>query len=617
MRFRRMHRSLYQFMAAATLAVPAMANANVVGAQGNLMMQSVPALTEFDATTMGGDDRSLLLNTISDSSFDSLIRDSDLSWLLQPSLNILDASVRHDGAKQLDVFIVDKDFDESKVRQMSHPGVRQLLNVMQSAIPIEANKIYQVKGVDDLEYTFVFLSSEKIKKDWQVNGDEISAEHLSMFLGTKLGSCLSKLDPKYLRTYKLLLRGLTITDDPSLSWSDAQKEKFVAGLMHGSTKNKFGEKITPKNLMLPFSEEVVLAGKVLGTSHLITRSLVNLPANHLNPATYHRFVIDLVDKVNAYFELKGSFQLKVYSSDELKELNGNLLNGVGQGSRNRARIFQLMWRPDETEEFSLLKNEQTGEVLKVAIVGKGITHDSGGINVKTSGAEHMHRDMGGSAVALSTAVNAAIHGVNKNVDVWLAVAENSISKDAYRPGDILTSVENKAVYIGNTDAEGRLAMSTAIELAGQLNSDIIFDLATLTGANAIATGSQVEGLFTNMGKQVARKIEDLGHQIGEMVAIQPLLNIYGKSLKHARADFNNIGNSRYGSHITAALFLRLFLRKNENDMETPWAHFDISVHTDAPCALSAEPGACGRMSGLMSEIIKKVKLIDGKAQLED
>lgn len=587
------------------LAGFASAQANVIGAQGGLMMQSVPALFTNDVKTKDPQDLSLFRNTFSDSSPDALLRDQDLNWILQPALNLLPHTTHVPFAKGLKVYVAPRDF-ESFVKSIQHPGIHQLLNVMQDDSPIEKDKIYQVKGADGKPYSFIILSTAEIIGDWQTNGDDIAGPHLAMFLGTKLGAALSKLHADEMATYKIDLSSYRIPK--------GERVRFTAGLMHGSTSNKFGKKITPKNVILPwnFSADDVEAGKTLGLSHLITRSLVNLPANHLNPLTYELFVLDLVEKVNEHYDLDGDFSVQVYDSEELARKNGNLLNGVGQGSMHKARIFQLMWRPNETEGKVLERNDKTGEILKIAVVGKGITHNSGGINVKGSGVENMHRDMGGSAVALSTAISSAVLGANKNVDVWLAVAENSISEYSYRPGDIITSAEGKAIYIGNTDAEGRLAMSTAIEFAAQAKSDIVFDLATLTGANAIATGQQVEGLFTNMGTKVARRIEDIGYTIGEMVSIQPLLNIYGKSLKHRRADYSNIGGSRLGSHITAALFLRLFLGKDAKGEETPWAHFDISTYTDTPCAVSAEVGACGRMSGMMSELVQRLTFKDGK-----
>jgi len=225
---------------------------------------------------------------------------------------------------------------------------------------------------------------------------------------------------------------------------------------------------------------------------------------------------------------------------------------------------------------------------KIAIVGKGLTFDSGGLNIKGagSGIEMMKVDMGGAAATLGAAK--AIGHIKPDVEVHFisAVTENMISGRAMRPGDILTASNGKTIEVNNTDAEGRLTLADALVFADKLGLDAIVDLATLTGACVIALGEDIAGLWSPQDS-VAAEIVAASELAGEKFWRMPMEEKYFEGLKALHADMKNTG-PRPGGSITAALFLKQFVK------DTAWAHLDIAgpVWTDKENGYNG-PGATG------------------------
>jgi leucyl aminopeptidase len=213
---------------------------------------------------------------------------------------------------------------------------------------------------------------------------------------------------------------------------------------------------------------------------------------------------------------------------------------------------------------------------KLALIGKGLTFDSGGLNIKGagSGIEGMKMDMGGAAAILGAAK--AIAQLQPDVEVHFisAVTENMISGRAMHPGDILKASNGKTIEVNNTDAEGRLTLADALVFAEKLGVDAIVDLATLTGACVIALGDDIAGLWST-DDAVATQLTQAGEMAGEKIWRMPMEERYFEGLKSPLADMKNTG-PRPGGSITAALFLKQFVK------ETPWAHIDIAgpVWTD-------------------------------------
>jgi leucyl aminopeptidase len=251
---------------------------------------------------------------------------------------------------------------------------------------------------------------------------------------------------------------------------------------------------------------------------------------------------------------------------------------VAQGSDLAPKFIHLTIRP-------------AGPVhRRIALVGKGLTFDSGGYNLKTAGSqiEMMKYDMGGSAAVLGAArALAELKPAGMEVHVIVAACENMISGGAIHPGDILTASNGKTIEINNTDAEGRLTLADALVYACKLEPDAVVDLATLTGACVIALGEEMAGLWSNTDG-LAEALLSAGQSGGEDLWRMPLRSSYKAGLKSQFADLKNTG-PRPGGSITAALFLQDFVTP-----KLPWAHLDIAGTVWSDKGRGADPaGATG------------------------
>lgn len=282
-----------------------------------------------------------------------------------------------------------------------------------------------------------------------------------------------------------------------------------------------------------------------------TRDLVNESGNITHPG--------MLENLTKHFASKHGFKLKVLHKDELTKLGLNLLLAVGRGSVYEPRLIIIEYNGDP-------KSRE-----KIALVGKGITFDSGGLNLKPSGhIETMRLDMAGAATCLGVLRTAEQLRLRKNLVAILPTCENMIGPDAYKPGDIIKSYSGKTVEIANTDAEGRLVLADAITYAKKYyGPKIILDYATLTGSVVGTFGTFVTGLFTN-DETLAEKIFSSGQRTFERVWRLPLYEEYREEIKSDIADLKNCTEDRYAGAITAAAFLEAFVDK------TRWAHFDIA-----------------------------------------
>jgi leucyl aminopeptidase len=223
----------------------------------------------------------------------------------------------------------------------------------------------------------------------------------------------------------------------------------------------------------------------------------------------------------------------------------------------------------------------------VALVGKGVTFDSGGINLKpTSGLDTMKCDMAGAAAVAATMLAVAALRPNHRVVGVMPLVENMVSGAALRPGDIIRTYSGKTVEVGNTDAEGRLILADALSWVIDTHApDVVIDLATLTGACIVALGEKVAGVFTP-DDELAKILDNAAQRTGERCWRMPLPDDYMDLLKSELADINNMSSTRWGGAITAALFLKSFVG------ETRWAHVDI-----AGPAYAKKPSAYGPAGG--------------------
>ncbi|MEA5410871.1 leucyl aminopeptidase [Synechococcus sp. BA-120 BA3] len=302
----------------------------------------------------------------------------------------------------------------------------------------------------------------------------------------------------------------------------------------------------------------------------LARQLVAAPPNKATPQA-------LADEAAAIADAFG-LQLKVLERADCEALGMGAYLGVAQGSDLPPKFIHLTLRP-------------TGEVTRrVVLVGKGLTFDSGGYNLKTAGSqiEMMKYDMGGSAAVLGAArAIAEIRPAGLEVHVIVASCENMISGGAIHPGDVLTASNGKTIEINNTDAEGRLTLADALVYACGLEPDAIVDLATLTGACVIALGEEIAGLWSP-SDGLAEALIAAGTAGGESLWRMPLRGSYKKGLKSHVADMKNTG-PRPGGSITAALFLQDFVTRG-----LPWAHLDIAGTVWSDKARGLDPaGATG------------------------
>ena len=293
----------------------------------------------------------------------------------------------------------------------------------------------------------------------------------------------------------------------------------------------------------------LIKAQCIAEATCFTRNLVNEPPDILTPTKLAEYAKQLADE--------NGLECEIFNNIQIKEKGMGGLYAVSKGSLEDPRFIHLTYTPRRKSRKS------------VAIVGKGITFDSGGLCIKPADyMKTMKMDMGGSAVVLG--VMKAITKIQPNVKVHALISscENMLGGGAYKPDDVVTALNGKTIEIINTDAEGRVVLSDALSYAVQLNVDEIVDLATLTGACIVALGNYTAGVMGN-NQMVVNRILKAANTVGEKVWQLPMDDELRKDIESDIADVKNVG-SRYGGAITAAMFLEHFVN------DTPWAHIDIA-----------------------------------------
>jgi leucyl aminopeptidase len=298
----------------------------------------------------------------------------------------------------------------------------------------------------------------------------------------------------------------------------------------------------------------VSRGHALGEAVNFARDLGNAPANEIFPDALARRARTMVREAGG----RGSgLTIQVLGEPELTKLKMGALLGVGQGSSRASRMIVVRYRP------------KTAAKKTIALVGKAITFDSGGLSIKPAkGMEEMKFDMCGGAAVLGAVQAIARLKPRMNVVAAVPAAENMINGSAVRPGDIVRSASGKTIEVLNTDAEGRLVLADALHYVQRFKPDYTLDFATLTGACVVALGTTVSGLMGN-DPALARSIFEAGERSGDRVWELPLYQEYIDSMKSQVADLRNSGG-RWGGAISAGGFLSNFV----GDMK--WCHLDIA-----------------------------------------
>ena len=295
----------------------------------------------------------------------------------------------------------------------------------------------------------------------------------------------------------------------------------------------------------------------------LAREWINTPSNEKTPEIFTRSIVSLAKRQR--------LKVQVLNEAQLKQKKFGALLAVAAGSQSKPSLV-------------ILEHKVPGAKKTVALVGKGVTFDSGGLNIKTGGSmADMKSDMSGAAAVAATLITAARLNLKVNIIGAIPIVENMPSGRAIRPGDIVRSFAGKTIEIGNTDAEGRLILIDAMAyVIKRYKPLMLVDLATLTGACVVALGNKIAGVFSN-DDGLAASITVSGEITHERCWRMPLPDDYKELLKSDFADINNMPSSRYGGAVTAALFLSEFVG------DTRWAHIDIA----GPAYLKKKSDYCG------------------------
>lgn len=414
--------------------------------------------------------------------------------------------------------------------------------------------------LDDFRKAAVAFASRAT--DLKVENAALDASRFAAF-AESLGESVSSLasivvESAFRGTYRFNRLKSGKTDKKADDEAASQKPKELATLQLCSTEASAHAEL----------ERGVAEGVVLGSCQRMARELVNLPGNYLNAE-------QLAEAAVASGKRAG-YSVKVLHKADIEALSMGGLLGVNKGSHN-------------APTFSILDYTPKGEAQAViALVGKGVTFDSGGISIKPSeNMGEMKSDMAGAATVIAAVEAAARLELPLRIVGFVPATDNMPSGTAQQPGDVLTTMSGITVEVSNTDAEGRLILADALTYAVKnYQPDAVIDLATLTGACIVALGYSVAGLFSN-NDALANKLFTAGERMGEKVWRLPLWDLYDEQIKSDVADVNNTGGRGAGT-ITAAKFLEKFI-----DGHSQWAHIDIAGPSFVPKSGGKANGGTG------------------------
>ena len=339
---------------------------------------------------------------------------------------------------------------------------------------------------------------------------------------------------------------------PELKGSPEQLERVAIAWGLGSyafTKYKTSEPVTAK-LSIPGGCDVNYIENIVKAINF-GRDLINTPNHDFGPEELSRVARDLAKKHKAkVVEIIG---------EQLCGKNFPAVYAVGKGSKRQPRLIEINWK-------------QNKRFPNITLIGKGVCFDSGGWNLKPPPfMRHMKEDMAGAAYVLTLARVIMELKLPVNLQVIIPAIENLLADVSYKPGDIVTMRNGKKVEIHDTDAEGRLILADALVYACEEKTDLVLDFASLTGSARVALGTEINAMFTNDDK-LAVDLSALASEEHDQLWRLPMYEPYWETLHSNIADFCNCSDVRYGGSITAALFLKRFVKK-----DVKWVHFDIAA----------------------------------------
>ncbi|MFA6585730.1 MAG: leucyl aminopeptidase family protein [Candidatus Paceibacterota bacterium] len=369
----------------------------------------------------------------------------------------------------------------------------------------------------------------------------------------------------------------------------------IIGSQFDFANYEFIEYKTPTKEGFNFIKEIIILGvskdaqKAIEKGHVIAeeinkaRNLANMPGGDMTPQILALKTKEAVKNLPV--------KITVLGEKEMEKQNMRAILSVGRGS-------------DEESKFIIMEYSGGGKKEKpVVLVGKGVTFDSGGINLKPKdGLFGMNMDMSGGGAVIHILALVAKMKLKKNVIGLIPCVENMASGKSYRPGDVIRSMSGKTIEILNTDAEGRVILADALTYAQKYNPEVVIDIATLTGAACVALGERASAIFTD-DDELSKTLEKIGEKTGDYVWRLPLWEEYEDGIKGSLGDWTNVHNkgSHYGDASYAAVFLHQFIKDHK------WVHLDIAPRMTAIAGENLALGAVGAGVRLLYKFIEEYK----------
>ncbi len=360
----------------------------------------------------------------------------------------------------------------------------------------------------------------------------------------------------------------------------------LANYLYDKYKSKRAKRV--KEIYLEGVERKILKeAEKIADAQDFARDLANTPGFEMTPEV-------LVKEAKKIAKKSSKFKLKIYGKKELEKMGAGALLAVGSASKHEPKLIVIEYKGSNKKG------------VDAVFVGKGITFDSGGLDIKPAGKfTDMYQDMSGAGSLLALATLLPSLKLQKNIALVIPSAENAISGDSYRPGDIIKTLSGKTVEVGHTDAEGRLVLADGIAYAKKYKAPLLVTVATLTGAALVALGQEANAIMSN-DEDFAFAVKDCSEDVGDYAWPLPLWEEYSKIMQGTFADLNNVQNKGpqgYGGTVTAGAFLYEFAK----DVADTFLHIDMAPRmTPGPNdALPKEGGALGGPVRLLLEIVKR------------
>ncbi len=339
-------------------------------------------------------------------------------------------------------------------------------------------------------------------------------------------------------------------------------------------------------------KESLRRGKIIGEEINKARMLSNTPGGDMTPAR--------LAEAAAKAGKTCGFQVRILKEDQIRKLGMGGVLGVSKGSAERPRFIVMEY----------MKGKKSDK--PIVLVGKGVTFDTGGLNLKPDQSIYeMHMDMSGGAAVIHTIAALARLKVKKNIVGLIPAVENMPSGSSYHPGDVLRTMNGKTIEVLNTDAEGRVILADALEYSKKYKPRLVIDIATLTGSAMSALGQRASAIFTTDVK-LEKALRETGEKTGDYVWPLPLWEEFEEEIKGTFGDFANIGKTRYGGAITGAVFLWQFIKsdmrhakRDKGNKEIPWVHIDIAPRMTAVEGEFLAKGAAGASIGLLAKFLRE------------